>query len=124
MSPSEWDAVAEMGGLIITLATIGAGVAFAVLRTRFVTRAEHGRSHGALTVRIDNVENSLDGKVNKEDLRALNDRLYACEQSLSQTKSQLSETNALLRANTDASRALERQIMMLIENELRAEKTR
>lgn len=123
MNASDWDAIAEVGGLVIVMGSVLGTIAFALLRMRFVTRDEHDKSHKGLSLRIDGVELGLGEKVGKEDMSLLNNRLYACEQQLSETKVKLAETNGLLKSNTYAARALERQIAMLTQNEIQKEKT-
>ncbi len=119
---SVWDAIAEVGGLVVVMGSVLGTICFALLRMRFVTRDEHDRSHKGLSVRIDGVKGELDTKVGKEDMSLLNNRLHECEKQLSETKVKLSETNGLLRANINAAGSLERQISMLIQNELSKEK--
>ncbi len=123
VNASDWDAIAEVGGLVIVMGSVLGTIAFALLRMRFVTRDEHDKSHKGLSLRIDGVELGLGEKVGKEDMSLLNNRLYACEQQLSETKVKLAETNGLLKSNTYAARALERQIAMLTQNEIQKEKT-
>ncbi len=122
MNASTWDAIAEVGGFTIILGGVLGTIVVALLRMRFVTRAEHTRSHDAIDGRIKGVEAGLATKVSKEDLLALSGRLYANEQGLSTTNVKLAETNALLQANTEVARALSRQIDMLYQNELAREK--
>ena len=122
MNADELEAIAAVGGLVIILGGVLGTIAVALLRMRFVTRDEHTRSHKGLSVRIDGVETGLAGKVSKEDLSVLNNRLQATELELSNTKVKLAETNGLLKSNTDAAKMLGRQIEMLFQNELTKEK--
>lgn len=122
VNADQWGAIAALGGLAVVLGGVLGTVAVALLRTRFVTRSEHNFSQEGMSKRIKDVETGLAGKVGKEELTALNTRLYTAEQELGKTNVKLAETNGLLKSNTDAAQALGRQIDLLIQNELSREK--
>lgn len=61
-------------------------------------------------------------KVDRNELREMNDRLTGFERQMSVLNTGVAETNSLVRANVETSKSLERQLNMLIENELRGEK--
>lgn len=122
MNASLWSASAEWAGVIITVLTLGWGASFALLRTQFVTRHAHAASHNVLGGRIDALEEGMQLKVDRNELREMNDRLTGFERQISVLNTGVAETNSLVRANVETSKSLERQLNMLIENELRGEK--
>lgn len=132
MNADDWQAVGEIGSLAVVVGGALASIIIALLRLRFVTRLEHTRLHEALNERLEGVEAEIGTKVGKEDLQHLSQRLYACERALGDTNVQLAKTNALQEATVasnehnaqalkDATRSLERQISLLMQNELSRE---
>lgn len=132
MNADDWQAVGEIGSLVLLMSGVVGSIIIALLRIRFVTRAEHVRAHEALSKRVGGVEAEMSTKAGRDEIQQFTARIYACEQAMSDVRVGLAKTDGLLQANTAAqeknaqasremTRSLERQIGLLVQNELSRE---